>query len=600
MSAEPKVAASVAKLFGRKISRFFIYEEYGAKYESMIKDIASAYRTMPQWEAYQKGLEALASSLSSFNHNVQHGKSKKAITVGDLLVKPIQRVCKYPLLFAELLKQTPVCDCPDSHMVIEDVLLRLREATAEINRATDDPQMKVTMERSWLLQDRVRFPDKSESRSKGIVHCLGHIQLCGVLHVSWQTKDGVDGQYLITLLYRDFLLLASATKMDQVYTVQTCIRLNDLRVEEIDNGRGLQCHTAPFSWKIVFEYDHQLFELIMSACSLKEELEWRNRLSNSSGRDRLVAAEQAACTLLSLDIKPLGAVFGKPGTIARRISIHRASTVGPISGLCQVIIKNTNACRNILHSTSSTSINRSQSLLASNRIPILAPPRAERTRLEALLSDVWSRDVLPLPGINGRARNEHLVRASASSMMRKLSVASIASNFTKRSSSMASLHKAAEDEALLDVDISKVSLVEHRSSEGVTHPDTDDLAPTRLSVIQDDKENFQKRSVESSSSMFGSDGSPVGSMQRLSNKKIQGSLETDGQRIVTPPLRKSSANSLNQNRAVPLSTGTDVTIEEKENIPQAQQAPMPEKHGRRARGVGKNRVMVEGIRSFFR
>lgn len=45
-------------------------------------------------------------------------------------------------------------------MVIEDVLLRLREATAEINRATDDPQMKVTMERSWLLQDRVRFPDK--------------------------------------------------------------------------------------------------------------------------------------------------------------------------------------------------------------------------------------------------------------------------------------------------------------------------------------------------------------------------------------------------------------------------------------------------------
>lgn len=184
--------------------------------------------------------------------------------------------------------------------------------------------------------------------------------------------------------------------------------------------------------------------------------------------------------------------------------------------------------------------------------------------------------------------------------MRKLSVASIASNFTKRSSSVASLHKAAEDEAPLDVDISKTSPVEHRSSEGVTRPDTDDLAPTRLSVIQDEKENFQKRSVESSSSMLGSDGSPVGSMQRLSNKKIQGSLETDGQRIVTPPLRTSSANSLNQNRVVPLSAGTDVTIEEKENIPQAQQAPMPEKHGRRARGVGKNRVMVEGIRSFFR
>jgi hypothetical protein len=45
-------------------------------------------------------------------------------------------------------------------MVVEDVLIRLREATAEINRATDNPRMKATMEKSWLLQDRLIFPDK--------------------------------------------------------------------------------------------------------------------------------------------------------------------------------------------------------------------------------------------------------------------------------------------------------------------------------------------------------------------------------------------------------------------------------------------------------
>jgi hypothetical protein len=76
------------------------------------------------------------------------------------ILQPIQRVCKYPLLFAELLKQTPVCDCPSSHMEIEDVLVKLREATTEINRAIDDPRMKATMERSWLLQDRLVFPSK--------------------------------------------------------------------------------------------------------------------------------------------------------------------------------------------------------------------------------------------------------------------------------------------------------------------------------------------------------------------------------------------------------------------------------------------------------
>jgi hypothetical protein len=44
-------------------------------------------------------------------------------------------------------------------MKIENVLVRLREATTEINRATDDPGMKITMEKTWLLQDRLMFVD---------------------------------------------------------------------------------------------------------------------------------------------------------------------------------------------------------------------------------------------------------------------------------------------------------------------------------------------------------------------------------------------------------------------------------------------------------
>jgi len=68
-----------------QMNRFFIYEEYGAKYELMIKDIAVAQRTMPQWDRYQKGLEALASSVCSTNSS--GCQAKKALTIGDLLVK---------------------------------------------------------------------------------------------------------------------------------------------------------------------------------------------------------------------------------------------------------------------------------------------------------------------------------------------------------------------------------------------------------------------------------------------------------------------------------------------------------------------------------
>lgn len=86
-------------------------------------------------------------------------------------------------------------------------------------------------------------------------------------------------------------------------------------------------------------------------------------------------------------------------------------------------------------SSSTASINRSMSLLTTvnSRIPILAPHRGERARLEALLADVWTRDALPFPGMTARSRSEYLVKASATSMMRRLSVASIAGSFGRRS-----------------------------------------------------------------------------------------------------------------------------------------------------------------------
>ncbi|KAL2165184.1 hypothetical protein VTH06DRAFT_480 [Thermothelomyces fergusii] len=448
MAAEPQTAAEVAKIFSKRLSRFFIYEEYGAKYELLIKDVAAAQRTYPGWASYQKGLEILASSLNSSSNQDDH-QSRRALTIDDLLVKPIQRVCKYPLLFSELLKHTPVIDCPYSHMVIENTLVRLREATAEINRATNDSRTKSALEKTWILRARLRFPEQQlDAASKSRIRLFGHVRLCGALHVCWQTRDGVSGQYMVAVLFRDWLCLATAGMSDQIYTIRVCAALGNIRVEEVDNGRGLQCHTARYSWKIVFLCDNQLYELILTACSPKEELEWRARLRSSEPDDSPDGQDQAQSDMfgfLALNIKALGTVFRKPGAIAKKASIHRATTIGPKSPLYQVILKNTSAAKEGSAVPSNPSINRSRSLLTTNsRIPVLAPARAERARLEAMLADVWTRDVLPYPGITARSRSEHLVRASASSMMRKLSAVSITGSFSRRSASSASLQQHKE------------------------------------------------------------------------------------------------------------------------------------------------------------
>ena len=72
--------------------------------------------------------------------------------------QPIQRVCKYPLLFADLFKHLPVIDCPESHAEVEKILFRLRETAMEINKATNDEYVREKIQRSWYLQDLLVFP----------------------------------------------------------------------------------------------------------------------------------------------------------------------------------------------------------------------------------------------------------------------------------------------------------------------------------------------------------------------------------------------------------------------------------------------------------
>ena len=76
-----------------------------------------------------------------------------------MIYQPIQRVCKYPLLFADLFKHLPVIDCPESHAEIEKVLFRLRETAMEINKATNDEYAREKIQRSWHLQDLLVFPN---------------------------------------------------------------------------------------------------------------------------------------------------------------------------------------------------------------------------------------------------------------------------------------------------------------------------------------------------------------------------------------------------------------------------------------------------------
>lgn len=256
--------------------------------------------------------------------------------------------------------------------------------------------------------------------------------------------------------------------------------------------------------------------------------------------------------------------------------------------------------------SSTTSINRSQSLLTNTgRLPVLAPSPGDRARLEALVSDVWTREILPFPGMTARARSEHAVRSSASSMIRKLSVTSIASTFTKRSPSVTSLKKPLNDDGTeLAKRLLETTSAQASPTNGLVLCHPDDSVQSRLSIIDDDSD---KHSPTTSQLHFAGTGDLPGEQggRRLVTINNSPGLQLDQYLASSPVLRPSSANSLWISRHVSEVSRKSSCPSDKENMQHNPRSdrnkPTPRlSNARHKVEMLRRGVMAQGIRSLFR
>ncbi|KAI6804642.1 hypothetical protein KC361_g73 [Hortaea werneckii] len=394
---------------------------------------------------YDSAIETLAYTINPVQS--RDANKRKALTVKDLLIKPIQRLPRYELLFSDLWKLTPVCDDPDCHATLQKLLVDINQACQLMNQAKDDHSALRVLEVTWLIGERLTF--SGQVPRSVFLKLLGQVMLCGCLHIAYRTRERVRGCYVICILFETTLLLAVAPEDQQRYSTLAGIALANATIADCDDMKGLQCYTAPHSWKLVFEHSARMYEVIFTACSAPEKDAWIKRISDTTATQSQAVAEGTTNAFelqspIVTEMRSIGRAFGKPGSFVRRMSVRRAATVGPTTDLNQVIIKNTQAVKEALdnNSTASLPIGRSQTVAGPSQVQTLAPRRADRVRLEALLSDVWSKEALPYPGMTMRRTED--IRASANNVMRKFSMASIASNFStsKRNASYTSISSA--------------------------------------------------------------------------------------------------------------------------------------------------------------
>jgi len=231
-SAEPIDVYEITAVVKEAVKEFYVYEEYCANFEIIRHELQ---KHMPQlWSTYESGMESLAKVIMAVDR--QRANDHRGLTVGDLLIKPIQRLMKYPLLLGQLLHSTPVADAPGTHAELDLVLQSVREMVQMVNLARDNQYARAQIQRRWLLQDRLDLSRLSITPEQ--FRYFGSVELCGVLHVAYQTTTAVSGGYALCALLDEHFLVAFPIANTGHFQVIALIQLSDVKIESATDGKG--------------------------------------------------------------------------------------------------------------------------------------------------------------------------------------------------------------------------------------------------------------------------------------------------------------------------------------------------------------------------
>ncbi|KAF7525696.1 hypothetical protein PCG10_004687 [Penicillium crustosum] len=432
LTAEPTEGLEVARELGKLSLSIPVYDQFCSNYELLTQDVALLRRSISNWTIYDQGIEALSKSVASTERRRQ--EDKKSMTLNDMLIKPIQRLCKYPLVLQDLLRSTPVSDCPSSHDGIEQVLDSMRVLVTQINLAVGNPINKDRIHKTIILQKKVDISKSDALQS--IYKDLGPLAMCGVLHVTYQTAEITNGEFMVCVLFQRYLFFAKGIDDQRRLEAVACVYLDSLKIDTLQNGQGLYSYGCIFSWKVLFQNQDRNYEFVLSASSAAEEKQWNTEILKMSaalaetGQPRMW--EPRKHSFLALQLLPLDHVQYTVSSMARRSM--DSTTISRKSRVQHVVIKKTH----YPHHTEEPAA-QAEGEIERPKIPadrsalILTARRSDRVRLERLISDVYTGDILPSPGMV-LGRGDLFLRGP---LMRGLS---LRPGFTKRSNSVSTFN----------------------------------------------------------------------------------------------------------------------------------------------------------------
>ncbi|KAI7868226.1 hypothetical protein BDF14DRAFT_1794204 [Spinellus fusiger] len=210
-STEKDACQSMAHVFLDMMDEFMVYTYYCNMHTEALALYAD-YRTRPEWNVFLKMCTPFNKrTTSSTTENALLVTSTSTITTKplhfeDYLIKPVQRICRYPLLIKDMLRYTP--PHAEEYSLLTNALTSMQSVVAAIDLQKHIRDIK---ERTDLFVKRVENDGKI---SKQFLSKLGSLTMAGALEVSY-IKDGQTfskSKYLGCFLFPSYLILVRPKK----------------------------------------------------------------------------------------------------------------------------------------------------------------------------------------------------------------------------------------------------------------------------------------------------------------------------------------------------------------------------------------------------
>ncbi|XP_068433588.1 intersectin-2a isoform X4 [Clinocottus analis] len=204
----------------------------------------------------------------------------KGMPLSSFLLKPMQRITRYPLLIKNILEHTP--DCHADRGPLRDALERAEELCSQVNEGVREKENSDRLE--WI-QSHVPCDGPIEHLVfNSLTNCLGPRKL---LHSGrlYKTKSSRE---LWAFLFNDFLLLTHSAKPfsssgpDKLFSLKTNIQLKMYKTPLFLNEVLVKMPPDPSSDEPIFHVSHIDRVYTLKTETLNERTTWVQKIKAAS------------------------------------------------------------------------------------------------------------------------------------------------------------------------------------------------------------------------------------------------------------------------------------------------------------------------------